>query len=329
MIPNQWYVVLESREVRPRRLLAVKRMGENLVFARDAGGKVFCLVDRCAHRGAALSKGALIGDNVQCPFHGFQYDASGRGRLIPANGRDAPIPERFKVVSYPAHEKHGFVWIWWGAHPPQSIGEPFFFDDIDGSFSHRTVIDTWDCHYSRGIENQLDVVHLPFVHRTTIGRGNQTLVNGPVVDWKSRDRFQVRVFNAKDQGQKPLKPEEIKPPYPEFHLDFNFPNLWQNWISESMRIVAGFVPVDDAHMLLYLRFYQRFIRVPLARGLLNRIFMPFNLTIAHQDRRIVVTQQPKASGLSMGENLIQGDGPIAAYRMRRDELIRKAGGSQA
>jgi hypothetical protein len=31
MIPDQWFVVLESGEVRAGRLLAVKRMGENLV----------------------------------------------------------------------------------------------------------------------------------------------------------------------------------------------------------------------------------------------------------------------------------------------------------
>ena len=324
MIPDQWYVVLESREVRAGKLLAVKRMGENLVFARDASGTVFCLLDRCAHRGAALSRGALRASNVQCPFHGFQYDTAGRGRLIPANGRDAPVPERFRVVSYPAFEKHGFIWIWWGRTPREDPGEPFFFDDLDGSFSQRTTIDPWDCHYSRGIENQLDVVHLPFVHRTTIGRGNQTLVNGPVVEWRSPDRMFVRVLNAVDRGQKPLKQEEIPSPYPAFHLDFHFPNLWQNWITESMRIVAAFVPVDDTHMLLYLRFYQKFVRLPILRGLLTRLFMPFNLKIAHQDRRIVVTQEPKASGFSIGENLVQGDAPIAAYRMRRDQLIRAA-----
>jgi len=324
MIPNQWYAVLESREVRPGKLLAVMRMGERLVFARESSGRVFCLRDRCAHRGAALSAGKLLGDRVQCPFHGFRYDSSGRGRLIPANGANAPVPARFKVVSYPAFEAHGFVWIWWGEGPPAGIGEPFFFEDIDSSFSYRTAVDPWDTHYSRGIENQLDVVHLPFVHHNTIGRGGQTLVNGPVVEWKGRDRMIVRPFNAVDRGQVPLKPADIAPPYPAFHLDFRFPNLWQNWIAESMRIVAAFVPVDDERMLLYLRFYQKFVRVPGLRAIFNRIFMPFNLIIAHQDRRIVATQRPRASGLNIGENLVRGDGPIAAYRARRQELIEEA-----
>jgi hypothetical protein len=52
--------------------------------------------------------------------------------------------------------------------------------------------------------------------------------------------------------------------------------------------------------------------------------MPFNLRIAHQDRRVVVTQEPKASGLTIGEKLIQGDRPIVEYRRRRQELIEEA-----
>jgi phenylpropionate dioxygenase-like ring-hydroxylating dioxygenase large terminal subunit len=324
MIGNQWYVVLGSREVKRGKLLGVTRLGERLVFARDTAGKVFCLRERCAHRGAALSAGNLVGDRVQCPFHGFQYDASGRGVLIPANGKQAPVPERFHVVSYPVHESRGFIWIWWGEAPPADLREPKFFGDIDYSFISSMIVDPWETHYSRAIENQLDVVHLPFVHRTTIGRGNMTLVNGPVTSREDADHLVVHVFNAVDTGQKPLGPGEIRPPYPSFHVEFLFPNLWQNWISEKMRIVVAFVPVDNGHTLMYLRFYQKLVRLPILRDVANALFMTFNRVILHQDRRVVQTQVPKASGLSIGENLVQGDGPIAAYRMRRQELMEAA-----
>jgi phenylpropionate dioxygenase-like ring-hydroxylating dioxygenase large terminal subunit len=321
MIPNQWYVVLASRDVKRGKMLGVTRMGERLVFARDEKGRVYCLRDKCAHRGAALSAGKLIGDRIQCPFHGFQYDARGHGVMIPANGRDASVPDRFHVVSYPVYENFGFIWIWWGENPPVELKEPRFFDDIDGSFHSSLIVDPWHTHYSRAIENQLDVVHLPFVHNTTIGRGSRTLVNGPVTLRKDADHLVVHVYNDVDRGQKPLKPDEISPPYTSFHVELLFPNLWQNWISEKMRIVVAFVPVDETHTLMYLRFYQKFIRLPLLAGLANILFMIFNRVILHQDRRVVQTQLPKASGLSIGENLIQGDGPVSAYRMRRNELV--------
>ena len=50
--------------------------------------------------------------------------------------------------------------------------EPDVFDLLtDSSFAYDHTEDFWNVHYSRVIENQLDVSHLAFVHRTTIGRG--------------------------------------------------------------------------------------------------------------------------------------------------------------
>ena len=43
------------------------------------------------------------------------------------------------------------------------------------------------------------------------------------------------------------------------------------------------------------------------------------------DRRGVQTQEPKASGLRIGEQLIQGDHPVVAYRRRRQALIEVHG----
>jgi phenylpropionate dioxygenase-like ring-hydroxylating dioxygenase large terminal subunit len=137
--------------------------------------------------------------------------------------------------------------------------------------------------------------------------------------------FFVYFYNRIDDGKPPRKPDEVPVPDPdkEFKLEFIFPNLWQNHITEKVRIVLAFVPVDDENTVLYLRFYQKFVRLPLVSKLVNRLAMPFNLLIAHQDRRVVITQQPKMSTLRMNEQLIQADHPIIEYRRRRQELIEK------
>lgn len=320
MIPHQWYVVLDSREVRDRPV-GVTRLGEKLVFWRDAEGRVHCLRDQCAHRGVALSAGRVLPDGrLQCPFHGFEYDGSGRVRVIPANSRTSPVPEQFRVRAYPTHEAHGFVWVWWGENPPENLQPPRFFDDLGEGFTYGQVIDPWEAHYSRVIENQLDPIHLPFVHHNTIGRGNRTIADGPVVRWAGDDMFYVHVRNRVDDGMPPLRPEEVDISKSQVYLEFIFPNLWQNHISDEVRVVAAFVPVDEAHTLLYLRFYQKFLRVPILRELVNWAAMPFNRLVAHQDRRVVQTQVPKASGLAIGEKLVQGDRPIVEYRRRREEL---------
>lgn len=184
MIQNQWYAILESDEVKKGSPIGVTCMSEKLVAWRDQAGKVTVMADRCPHRGAALSIGEIKTDCIQCPFHGFEFDTSGTCTLVPANGKNTQPPKKLQVQSYATSEKHGLIYIWWGelqdSYPPLP-----FFENIDERFVYSTVRDHWATHYSRAIENQLDVVHLPFVHRTTIGSGNRTLVNGPFVQVKS------------------------------------------------------------------------------------------------------------------------------------------------
>jgi phenylpropionate dioxygenase-like ring-hydroxylating dioxygenase large terminal subunit len=326
MITGQWYVVLDSLQVKDRPV-GVTRMGEKLVFWRDASGKAACFRDRCAHRGIELSKGKVIGDHLQCPFHGLEYDLSGKVTVIPAEGRKTPVPDRFRAMGYPVHEERGLIWIWWGENPPADLKPPAFFTDIDSQFSFSWAYDHWNAHYSRVIENQLDAAHLPFIHHNTIGRGNRTIIDGPLVRWLGADQFEVYVHNRVEDGTAPVKPEQFPPPDPEHgvKLEFIFPNLWQNHINEKVRILAAFIPVDRDNTILYLRFYQKFLRTPLLRGLVTRLAMPFNLVVAHQDRRVVVTHQPRVSGLQIGEQLFPADRPIVEYRRRRQELMEKAG----
>jgi phenylpropionate dioxygenase-like ring-hydroxylating dioxygenase large terminal subunit len=117
------------------------------------------------------------------------------------------VPETMKVQSFKTYEGYGLIWIWWGDDEKISQ-EPFFFKELS-DFSYSSFADPWSMHYSRAIENQLDVVHLPFVHKTTIGRGDKTVVNGPVVK-REGDLITFYVNNVKDDGKTtPLKPNEI------------------------------------------------------------------------------------------------------------------------
>ncbi|HVP22057.1 MAG TPA: PPOX class F420-dependent oxidoreductase [Anaerolineaceae bacterium] len=162
------------------------------------------------------------------------------------------------------------------------------------------------------------VVHLPFIHRNTIGRGNRTVVDGPVVEWKGDKMIYTCVFNRMDDGKPPRKPGELSAKQAgRQHLEFIFPKLWQNYINQKVSVLAAFVPVDEDHTILYLRFYQKLLTLPVSGKLVAQLSMPSNMYIAHQDRRAVVTRQPKASGLQIGEILIQGDLPVVEYRRKR------------
>ena len=120
----------ESKELK-KRPLGVTRLGERLVFWRDAGGNAVCFYDRCAHRGAALAFGEASG-NATVSFSRARVRLDGPLREIPANGKNAPVPERFKMTSYPVHEEYGLIWIWWGTMGTRSA-PPAFFDDLKNS----------------------------------------------------------------------------------------------------------------------------------------------------------------------------------------------------
>lgn len=309
------------------KLLGVTRFGKKLAFWRDGDGMVHCISDVCCHRGASISHGEYLPNGrVRCPFHGFEYDGEGRVRLIPANGKVAPVPPNFRVKSYRVAEVADFIWVWYGEDAPNY--EPSFFDDIDDSLTYAEFWEVWNVHYSRAIENQLDPVHLPFVHRNTIGRGNRTVVDGPVVRWLNDRMFVFYVFNRVDDGTPARRANEISideaTSRAQVYLEFKFPNVWQNHIMDSMRVVAAFAPVDDDNTVIYLRYYVRFTKIKLIDKLIASLGNIFNKIVLHQDRRVVLTQIPKRSELVMEENLIPGDSPIIEYRKRRDALKRNA-----
>lgn len=322
MIRNQWYVVLDSKQVK-NKPIGVTRLGEKLVFWRDADQKVRSAFNRCPHRSVQLSLGKVHEGHLQCPFHGFQFDSSGQCIHIPAEGRSSQPPAAMRLRSYPTYEAHGFIWVWWGENPPADLEPPTFFNNLDNGFYYGSAIDPWKAHYSRVIENQLDVAHLPFVHYNTIGRGNRTLIDGPIVNWCDTNKKMMcaYVFNRVDDGSKPRPAEELQPHDRQVHLEFIMPNLWQNYISDQVRILAAFVPVDDTNTLLYLRFYQKFLPLPILGKIVAQLSMPSNIYIAHQDRVIVETQNPKSSSLrDNNEKPIKADAPIIEYRRQRENL---------
>lgn len=320
MIPNMWYAVLESNEVKSGKPYSFRRLDEDLVFWRDPAGKIVVMRDRCPHRSAKLSPGKIVDGNLQCQFHGFQYNREGTCELIPANGRSGPKPKIFQCWTYPAQEAYGFIWVWNGE--PQSAYPPLpFFDNLDG-FVYSTFRQEWDVHYTRAIEGQLDVSHLPFVHPKTIGRGNQTLVNGP---YTTLENHQLRVWldNQPDTGLPAKKPSQVPASERTADLSFNFPNVWQIRLGDAIRNIIISAPIDDDHCMLYVRVYQSLITVPGVGHGLAFVSNLFNRYVLSEDYAITSTQRPKKSDLNIGERFIPADRPIALYLQHRAELIQQ------
>ncbi len=318
MIKNKWYAVLSSHELKNGKIVGARRFGENLIFFRDSKGEIGCISSLCAHRGASLAKGCVTDDHVRCPFHGIEYDLTGKCVYVPSEGRaSAADYSRFHMKHYVTKEIGGIIFAWYGDGEP--VGEPDVFDVVkDTSYTYDHINDMWNVHYSRVIENQLDVSHLAFVHRTTIGRGDKRLCNGPKVVWLDDNTLQTSANNEVDTGQTPKSAEDcvIK----ETNLTFKFPNMWLNHVTDKIMILAYFVPVDDEHAIISLRFYNKITGVRAIDKAIAWLGSRANKIVERQDKRIVETQLPVRSELRMRESLVAADMPIIEYRSKRDSL---------
>jgi phenylpropionate dioxygenase-like ring-hydroxylating dioxygenase large terminal subunit len=145
-------------------------------------------------------------------------------------------------------------------------------------------------------------------------------VNGPIVLLED-DNLKLWSNNQVDDGKTiPLKADQMEKSDEMPSLHFIYPNKWQLHVADKMRIVVVFAPVDEENTVLYLRYYQKFITLPILKNLVSYMGGKSNLIIAHQDRRVVETQVPKKTDTNMGEKLFQADNPIIQYRNRRKEL---------
>jgi len=156
--------------------------------------------------------------------------------LIPSLGKSAKINPNYMVRSFKVKEFMNFIFMWYGDKNPEE--DIRWLEGIDESYSFPTIKETWEVNYTRPIRNQLDVSHLPFVHRTTIGRGNRTLFNGPIVELEG-DVLNVWVCNKVDMGQIPKKQNEIEKDQCTGRLQLILPNYWQNVISDKIEGNGG------------------------------------------------------------------------------------------
>jgi phenylpropionate dioxygenase-like ring-hydroxylating dioxygenase large terminal subunit len=166
MIINNWYVACESAELREEPL-AVRMLGCDFVLFRDGSGAAACLSGICAHRGGDLGRGKASRGCLACPYHGWEYDASGRVTRMPPLGDDVKPPARARVDSYPVEERWGYLWVFLGDRASAERPElPDFLTQYGDEQNWRMVRlkRDWSSNWARVHENLIDTGHVHLVH---------------------------------------------------------------------------------------------------------------------------------------------------------------------
>jgi phenylpropionate dioxygenase-like ring-hydroxylating dioxygenase large terminal subunit len=157
-----WYVAAWKDEITDR-LFSRTFLNEPVLMYRKQNGEAVAIGDRCPHRFAPLHMGRLVGDAVECPYHGLQFDCS--GACIKNPHGDGKIPQAAKVKSYPLVEKYDLLWIWMGqperADPSRIPAFEQIVDPQKRTIKGYTAI---QANYELVADNLLDLSHAQFVH---------------------------------------------------------------------------------------------------------------------------------------------------------------------
>jgi phenylpropionate dioxygenase-like ring-hydroxylating dioxygenase large terminal subunit len=175
-LQNAWYVAAWDREI-GREPVARTLLDQPVVLYRTQDGTPVALEDRCCHRHLPLSLGTVIGDDLQCGYHGLRFDAAGACVEVPGQSL---VPPGAAVRAYPVTERWGWVWIWMGEAEradPTKIPDFWYMDHPDWACARPNVMHL-DCSYRLITDNVLDVTHLAYVHASSIG--NQAITEFPV-----------------------------------------------------------------------------------------------------------------------------------------------------
>lgn len=164
-----WFMVGWSPEFPLGETKALSYFGEDMVAYRDESGELHVMEAHCKHLGAHLGHGGkVVGDCVECPFHGWRWGPDGNNAHIPYQ---PDRPNRgLHLRVYPVIEQYDCVFVW---HHPLGKEPQWEMPDIFTSFPQYEIV----------AENGPDSAHFQYVHRATV---TPKLLDWDIVDQEWR-----------------------------------------------------------------------------------------------------------------------------------------------
>ncbi|UCE86207.1 MAG: Rieske 2Fe-2S domain-containing protein [Deltaproteobacteria bacterium] len=179
-LPNGWFQVAYSDELRPGEVQRAHYFGGELVLFRGEDGRARVLDAHCPHLGAHLGHGGrVVGNAIRCPFHAWEFDGDGRCVRVPYAKK---VPPKAAIRAWTVDEKNGLVFVHFhkaGKPPAFAIPEvpEYASEEWTDYYRRDWVIRT--CNQELA-ENSVDPAHFKYVHRTAEVPTAKAWAEGPV-----------------------------------------------------------------------------------------------------------------------------------------------------
>lgn len=158
---DTWYVAGHTEEL-DKGNIGRTYLNEPVLIYRTESGAIVAMDDRCPHRLAPLSGGKVVGETIQCPYHGLRFDGTGACVKMPAGGE---APPRAKLKTYPVVDRHHLLWIWMGeAERADPALIPDYSDRDDPAVGWFIGVLYAKANYQLLVDNLLDLSHAEFLH---------------------------------------------------------------------------------------------------------------------------------------------------------------------
>lgn len=241
---DQWYPValeidLERRKPVPTPFYI---FGQRFVIWRTRNKRQRWAIfrDVCPHRFAALSEGRIDPDtgNLQCKYHGWQFDDAGKCRVIPQSNNQSAVDSPLACATkLPSRSCQGIVFVWLGADPPPANKRPAVLQNMQESFVTSSITRDLPFSFLTLMQNVLDPSHVHFAHHSQIGRRSRA---GPVP---------IRIFpkfSADEHGHGPLSDIAFAADYYDGRVTVKFrpPCLVEICTSAGEAYAYYSVPID-------------------------------------------------------------------------------------
>jgi phenylpropionate dioxygenase-like ring-hydroxylating dioxygenase large terminal subunit len=224
-VRNSWYVGALSGELDDGPL-ARKVLGESLVLFRSEQGTAAALADRCPHRFVRLSSGEVVGEAIECPYHGLRFDGGGACVHQPFDAGE-PAPHN-RVRAWPVIERGGLIWLWAGeaalADPMLIPPSMALLDDPALKTVHGYLRIAGN--YQLVNDNLLDLSHVDFIHpEARIPEGYGTFRNkveqrgDQVINWLWKPNSTPNFLQARLRESRSAKADVYA------HMEWNAPGL--------------------------------------------------------------------------------------------------------
>jgi len=251
---NHWYVAARSTEVVDKPF-AFTLWQEDFVLYRDTNNQVHALENRCPHRQVKLSSGQVVGDLIECSYHGWQFDALGTCAHVPYLAENQRRPS-CKIRSLPVREQDGFVWVFPGdtALLESENIQPLAIPEWDHLNYIVTVsIIDFEGHYSYLIENLMDMYH-GHLHDDYQAWASAKLEGIEATDQRVDAHYEAQSYYKIDKiwSISQLFFPALRKLHPEpLDVSYVYPN-WSATLGNDFKIMCLFCPTSETHTKAYL-----------------------------------------------------------------------------